>query len=222
MAVSKQASENKRKTGPGRPEGRSDSREQILDAAERHFAEHGYAASSLREIATDANVTQAMVNYYFGSKRKMFKEVYVRRGYWLAAQRMELLERTTSKQRFSVEDIVRSYISPPFQLRSTVQGRAFLRLQARLHSESDEESFALRRQIYDRPVRAYVASLQALLPEKSKETLYLRFAQLIGIYLYILSDAHRVEQISGIKHLQLSADTFIDEIVMFAAAGFRR
>jgi AcrR family transcriptional regulator len=222
MIPSRRTTATKRKGRPGRPEGRTDSREEILDAAERHFAQGGYAASSLREIALDANVTQAMVNYYFGSKREMFKEVYLRRGYWLAAQRMELLERTTAKPRFTVEDVIRSYITPPFQLRSSEQGRAFLRLQARLHAEQDEESFALRRTVYDRPVRAYVACLHGLLPDKSKETLFLRFAQLIGIYLYILSDAHRVEEMSGIKALNPQPNEFIEEIVSFTAVGFRR
>ncbi|MDA9491873.1 TetR/AcrR family transcriptional regulator [Bradyrhizobium sp. CCBAU 11361] len=222
MPETKQHTAKKRKSGPGRPEGRTESREAILDAAERHFAEQGYAGSSLREIALDAHVTQAMVNYYFGSKHEMFKEVYLRRGYWLAAQRMELLERITSQHRFTVEDIIRSYIIPPFKLRDSVQGRAFLRIQARLHAEQDEESFALRRKVYDRPVRAYVACLHRLLSDKSREKLFLRFSQLIGIYLYILSDAHRVDDISGIKSLEPSSDDFIDEIVMFAAAGFRR
>lgn len=212
----------KAKAGPGRPEGRTENREEILDAAERHFAERGYAAASLREIAMDVNVTQAMANYYFGSKRDLFKEVYRRRGHWLAERRMELLEGVKAKPKFTVEDIVRAYILPPFQLRASVQGRAFLRLQARLHAEPDEESFALRREVYDRPVRAYVASLSQLLPDKPAETLFIRFAQLIGIYIYILSDAHRIEQISGIPDLTPDTDHLIEEIVKFTAAGFRR
>jgi len=79
----------------------------------------------------------------------------------------------------------------------------------------------LRREVYDRPVRAYVGVLQKLLPRKSEETLYLRFAQLIGIYLYILSDAHRIQEISGGKCSMPPSDSMIEEIVVFTCAGLR-
>ncbi len=210
-----------KRNGPGRPEGQTENRENILDAAERNFATHGYAAASGREIADAANVTQSMVNYYFGTKRQMFREVYLRRGRGLAAERMKLLNRVTSRAQFDVEDVVRAYLIPPFRLQATAQGRYFLRLQGRLHAEPDDLAFELRREVYDRPVRAYVGVLQKLLPRKSEQTLYLRFAQLIGIYLYILSDAHRIQEISGGKCSMPPSDSMIEEIVVFTCAGLR-
>ncbi|WP_223252362.1 TetR/AcrR family transcriptional regulator [Paracoccus mutanolyticus] len=42
---------------------------QILDSAELHFAEHGFSGASLRDMAADAGVNQALIRYYFGSKR---------------------------------------------------------------------------------------------------------------------------------------------------------
>jgi AcrR family transcriptional regulator len=207
--------------GVGRPGGRPASREEILEAAERHFAERGYAAANLREIAADAGVTQAMVKYYFGSKLDMFKQVYLQRGEALAAERMRLLEEVTARPDFSVEDVVRAYLVPPFNLRDTAQGRAFLRLQARLHAECDDIAYELRRSAYDRPVRAYVSTLAKLLPDAPEEVIYLRFAQLIGIYIYIVSDMHRIEEISGVQRVLPSSKTLVDEIVVFASAGFR-
>jgi AcrR family transcriptional regulator len=205
----------------GRPGGRPASREEILEAAERHFAERGYAAANLREIASDAGVTQAMVKYYFGSKLDMFKEVYLQRGNSLAEERMSLLEAVVSQASFGIEDVVRAYLIPSFKLRDSAQGRAFLRLQARLHAESDDIAYQLRREAYDRPVRAYVATLLTLLPDKTEEVIYLRFAQLIGIYIYIVSDMHRIEEISGVTRVVPSTEALVEEIVVFAAAGFR-
>ena len=46
----------------------ADTRERILDAAESLFIEHGFAATSLRAIATLAQVNLAATNYHFGSK----------------------------------------------------------------------------------------------------------------------------------------------------------
>lgn len=212
---------SKRKKALGRPGGRPASREEILEAAERHFAERGYAAANLREIAFDAGVTQAMVKYYFGSKLDMFKEVYLQRGRALADERMSGLEAVTRQPDFSIEDVILAYLTPSFKLRDTAQGRAFLRLQARLHAESDDTAYELRREAYDRPVRAYVATLLQLLPNLSEEAIYRRFAQLIGIYIYIVSDMHRIEEISGVKRVLPASETLVDEIVVFAAAGFR-
>lgn len=60
---------------PGRPTRPTDSKDRILSAARARFAEHGYAKTSLRSIARDADVDHALVSYYFGSKEGLFKAV---------------------------------------------------------------------------------------------------------------------------------------------------
>lgn len=211
-----------RRSRPGRPEGRGNHREAVLDAAERTFAERGFAGASYREIAAEAAVTQAMITYYFGSKPDLFREVYLRRGRQLAGERMALLEALQAREApFSVEDVVRAYLVPPFGLVTSTGGRAFLRLQARLHAEPDEMAFGLRREVYDAPVRAFVTVLAGLLPHLPADVLYRRFAQIIGIYLYILSDAHRIGEISAGAAAMPATETMIAEIVAFTAAGLR-
>jgi len=44
----------------------------LLDAAQARFARNGFESTSLREIAADAGVDQALVIRYFGSKAKLF------------------------------------------------------------------------------------------------------------------------------------------------------
>lgn len=56
-----------------------DKREQILDAAERLFADKGFDAVSVRELAKEANVNLAMISYYFGSKDKMYETLFENR-----------------------------------------------------------------------------------------------------------------------------------------------
>src|SRR5512140_3684405 len=43
----------------------------ILDAAFRRLATEGYAALSLREIARDAGVNHALINYHFRTKDQL-------------------------------------------------------------------------------------------------------------------------------------------------------
>lgn len=50
-------------------------REAILQAARKAFADAGYDGAGLREIATMAGVTAMMVSHYFGSKEQLFTEV---------------------------------------------------------------------------------------------------------------------------------------------------
>lgn len=56
---------------PGRPTGDAAEqlRDNLLDAAEQGFGEHGYAATSIRAVAEQAGVNSALVHYYFGNKR---------------------------------------------------------------------------------------------------------------------------------------------------------
>ena len=54
---------------------KSQSRQVILNAAEKIFAEKGYAATSIRDITSEANCNLAAVNYYFHGKDKLYLEV---------------------------------------------------------------------------------------------------------------------------------------------------
>ena len=46
---------------------------QILEVAEKLFAENGYDGTSIRHISKKAGINIAMISYYFGSKDKLLK-----------------------------------------------------------------------------------------------------------------------------------------------------
>ena len=50
-------------------------RERILKAAERLFADRGYEATSVRAIVAKARVNQAAINYHFAGKDGLYREV---------------------------------------------------------------------------------------------------------------------------------------------------
>ncbi len=50
-------------------------RERILEAAFRRLVAEGYAALSVREIAKDAGVNHALINYHFRSKDQLVIDV---------------------------------------------------------------------------------------------------------------------------------------------------
>ncbi|MGG7103934.1 TetR family transcriptional regulator [Rhodococcus sp. 24CO] len=57
---------------PGRRPGKSDTRTQILESARRAFSQTGYSRTTVRAIATEAQVDPALIHHYFGSKEQLF------------------------------------------------------------------------------------------------------------------------------------------------------
>jgi AcrR family transcriptional regulator len=59
----------------GRRPGDSGTREAILQAARRQFAERGYDRTSLRSVALEAGVDPTLVSHFHGSKQQLFVTV---------------------------------------------------------------------------------------------------------------------------------------------------
>jgi TetR/AcrR family transcriptional regulator len=53
-------------------------RTQILDAAERLFAEKGFAGTSMRTLAVAAGTSQALLHHHFGTKAGLYEAVKIR------------------------------------------------------------------------------------------------------------------------------------------------
>lgn len=70
-----------------------DRRRAILRAAERLFAEHGYARTSMKRLARAVGVTDAALYNHFRSKREILEALYEERGFHHA---IEVLEHLTA------------------------------------------------------------------------------------------------------------------------------
>lgn len=53
-----------------------EARERILEAAARLFAARGFAATTVRDIATAAGLNLAMIHYYFGNKEGLYRAIF--------------------------------------------------------------------------------------------------------------------------------------------------
>jgi AcrR family transcriptional regulator len=56
----------------GRRPGTTETRDQIVTAARRIFAERGYDGATVRAIASAAGVNPALVHHFFGTKQNLF------------------------------------------------------------------------------------------------------------------------------------------------------
>ncbi|WP_052402446.1 TetR/AcrR family transcriptional regulator [Muricoccus aerilatus] len=208
----------RRRTGPGRPEGPSDLRERILDAAERKFGNLGFDGASLRDIAGEAGVTQALVNYYFQSKQGLFEETYRRRAEMIGQDRLARLAALKLQPTpLTLPELIEAFIASILSLRGSPGGRAFIRLQARLNLETGRAALRMRRESYDSSTHAYVQEFRRCVPHLTEAAAYIRFVLMVGAYLYAVSDTNRLDELS--KTAANTAD-LMAETVAFMAGGF--
>ncbi len=57
----------------------NDKQVQIIETAEKLFADKGFDGTSVRDIADEAGVNVAMISYYFGSKEKLLEALFTYR-----------------------------------------------------------------------------------------------------------------------------------------------
>jgi AcrR family transcriptional regulator len=61
----------------GEPQGggRRDRREEIMQASLHLFAERGFHGTSMRDIASEADIAEGLIYHYFASKRDLFRAI---------------------------------------------------------------------------------------------------------------------------------------------------
>ncbi|GAA4739733.1 TetR family transcriptional regulator [Flavisolibacter ginsenosidimutans] len=93
----------------------NDKQIQIMEAAERLFADRGFAGTSVRDIAEAAGVNLAMISYYFGSKEKLMEAMFQHRGQHLKMQLQSILVNNNMAPIQKVEKLIDEYIDRIFQ-----------------------------------------------------------------------------------------------------------
>lgn len=83
---------------------------QILDNAERLFADKGYDGTSVRDIADEAGVNVAMISYYFGSKEKLLEALFNHRSAGASSKVKAIMDNTEMGPMEKVEAMIDYYI----------------------------------------------------------------------------------------------------------------
>lgn len=86
-------------------------RDRLLHSAEVLFARHGFRGTSIRRITTVAGCNLAGVNYHFGGKVGLYREMFHRRLEGLREQRLGEVRRMIGAARPSagLEDLLRAF-----------------------------------------------------------------------------------------------------------------
>ncbi len=196
-------------------------RDCLLDAAERLFAERGFARASVRAITEAAGTNVAAINYHFGSKLALTKAVLERRVGPLNAERLQRLEACEAQGEPTIEDVVRAFVEPAVAALRTQEDRAPLsRLLGMALSQPSPELQAVMLEQFGPVVDRMASILIRLLPGMHREQLYWRIHFMIGTLAFTVALGPMAKAYSGGRCDPSDADGICRELVAFVAAGF--
>jgi AcrR family transcriptional regulator len=194
-------------------------KDRILDAAERLFADSGLRMTSLRDITREAGVNLAAVNYHFGSKEELLKGVLKRafdpvndaRIVWL-----DDLEKKAGEDGPKLEDVLQAFIGPPFDAwsQSGERGLRFLKLLGQIHNQANQELQALLLSQFDEVLERYTNALARALPLLESKEVRLRMLFVVGAMAQTLMFGSRPGQETH------DLDQMRESLIRFAAVGF--
>lgn len=196
-------------------------RERLLDVAEELFAEKGFHGTSVRDITEHAGMRLAAVNYHFGTKEELFRDVMLRRAEDLNRDRLRRLcaipkSGSVAKR---VEAVVRSFVEPV--LDRAVESAGFRNYAALVAQVSSSRLWVLL--LVADPINAvaleYVKELGHAFPAAGQPALHHAYQLMLSSTLYTFSDNLRLDSLTrGALHSN-DFRSLSESLVTFVTAG---
>lgn len=152
-------------------------RDQLLDTAERLFAEQGVGATSVRDITSAAGANVASVNYYFGSREGLLRALISRRLEPLNQERLRRLA-SLSPDVLGAPAILEALAEPSIAL--CFEQPHFARLASRLRAELDASLWQEYRAHQAEVTQRFQEALRAALPHLTPEEVSTRLHYVLG------------------------------------------
>jgi AcrR family transcriptional regulator len=92
------------------PEADTSTEEKIKTAARKVFIQKGFAATRTRDIAEEAGINLALLNYYFRSKEKLFNEIMMEKMQQFFGILLPVVNDPSTKLETKIELMVSNYI----------------------------------------------------------------------------------------------------------------
>ena len=201
----------------------ADTKEQILDAAESLFAEHGIKAVALRQIIAGAGVNSAAIHYHFGSKEGLVRAVFARRIEPLNRERLALLDESEDRAGdgpVPIEEIMYAMVAPALRLRGSEEGFRFMRLAGRITSETGYME-VLFKEFFQTLYRRITAACRKALPHLSEKERSWRGHLALGAMMHALREHEWICRATDGLCDTSDVEGSIRQIVHFMAAGMK-
>ncbi len=204
----------------------TDAKTRLLDAAEHLFTEHGFSATSVRRITTEAGVPLAMVSYHFGSKKGLMEAVYARALGQRDTSRvgyLDRLEKQAGGAPISVDVLVEAFVSSALRLtrKGNISGAVFKQMIGRAFYEPEagvEDFFPSE---YAEAVERYKCAFMRALPALSEADVVWRMYFFVGMVAYAMAgkDVMRMTEIYALEEAG-RPEAMLRRLMPFIVAGF--
>lgn len=203
-----------------------ETRQRIIEAAEKLFALRGVEGVSIRDITKAAGVNLAAINYHFGTKYGLAAEVFKHCLDPLNARRLELLDEVEKKAGAkppALEAVLEAMIRPAVERGFDHQkdNETFLRLTGRCLSEPNVEIDEIVRPLFEKLIRRFEAAFLRALPGLDPEELFWLIKFMAGALHYSLLTCGKQKYLPVKLRKTLNAEELIQRLVAFTAAGAR-
>jgi AcrR family transcriptional regulator len=204
---------------------------QILDAAEKLFAQQGRESVTIRAVAIGADVDPALVHYYFEDIDGLFHAVFQRKSVIINAIRNKAMDEYLAEHgdELTVEGVFDAFLRPVFQTiaenpKYWANYAAIVSYTVSLRRDySSSSRFGgreLMREAFDVAVQRFVDMLKKLAPDAPAEEIYWFYHHVAGSLALALAQTGRIDSLSG--GLCKSSDMLavLDSMVRVFSAGF--
>jgi AcrR family transcriptional regulator len=166
--------------------------EKIVRAAESLFEHQSFEATTLRQITAAAGVNLAAVNYHFGSKEALIREIFKRRLTQLNEERLaalDRLEKAAASRPVKPAKILDAFFGTLLRIaqKDKQGGPTFLKLLGRTHTEPSEFIRVFLASEYEEVLTRYKEALIKSLPDVPREEILWRFHFMLGATAYAIA-----------------------------------
>jgi AcrR family transcriptional regulator len=191
------------------------------------FGERSFDAVSLRDITGRAKANLGAVNYHFGSKQKLIREVLSTLASPINEKRLNGLAEYQEKltgDRPNLETVIRLFVDPFVRSARDKQslGIYYPRLLMLARTLPGNLVGPIISEQHDSMAREFVKAIGLALPDLKQEELFWRYDFMVGAMLNIIGDAYRsyrLKRLSGGVCDTDDPDRIVEELVAFVAAG---
>ena len=205
-------------------EQRAETMEQILDAAEDLFSQHGLYGVTLKDVAKQVGVHHTLLNYYFADKKALFDAVFPRRAVVTSERRIKALDdyEASCGGKPTVEGALHVFLDTDLDL--YINGGDGWRNYAKLGAQvanTPAWGADLMDEHFDPVVLRLIALLKKALPDCDEADIFWGYHFVTGALMLTLARTGRIDKLSGGL---ARSDDFVavkERMAKFMAAGFR-
>jgi AcrR family transcriptional regulator len=195
-----------------------ETKQRILDAAELLFADSGYDAVSLRDVARQAPVLLGQIPYHFGSKENLFEEVIARRAVELNRDRRSALRDLHGGR---VEEILDTFLRPYLNLvTGDDQGwRAYARLIAQIGQSRRWQQLSAR--YFGELGHRVIDLLIEAEPALAKPLAVHGYVHMVSVMFGVFAASGLIDIFSDGALASADLESAYSSMIIFAAGGIR-